>query len=188
MATTADFRNGMCIEYNGKLYQIIEFQHVQPGRGGAFVRTKLRGLESGKVIDNTFNAGVKITEVRVERRVYQYLYNDTSGYHVMNMENYEQIAIGKELIDSPQFLKEGVEVELLVKAEAEEVLSCEVPAFIEAEVTYTEPGVKGNTATNATKPATIDTGAEIRVPLFIDQGDFIKVDTRTSSYSERVKK
>lgn len=188
MITTADFKNGMCIEYNNKLFQIIEFQHVQPGRGGAFVRTKLRSLDNGKVLENTFNAGVKIQDVRVERREYQFLYDDPSGYHFMNMDDFEQIAIQKEKIDAPQFLKEGIMVELLVRAESEEVLSCELPAFIEAEITYTEPGVKGNTATNTFKPATIDTGAEVKVPLFINQGDFIKVDTRSSTYSERVKK
>jgi elongation factor P len=188
MATTADFRNGMCIEFNDKLYQIVEFQHVQPGRGSAFVRTKLRSLENGKLIDNTFNSGVKITEVRIERREYQFLYNDTEGYNFMNNENFEQISIPVGLIDSPQFLKEGMNVEMLVRAENEQVLTCELPAFIEADVTYTEPGVKGNTATNASKPAKIETGAEIRVPLFVNEGDRIKVDTRTSSYVERVKK
>lgn len=187
MITTADFRNGLCIEYNGKLFQIIEFQHVKPGKGAAFVRTKLRSLENGKVLDNTFNAGVKINDVRIERRKYQFLYKDSEGYHVMNTENYEQTMIQEGIIDSPQFLQEAMEVEILVRAETEELLSCEIPPFIEAEITYTEPGVKGNTATNATKPATIDTGAEIKVPLFINQGDRIKVDTRTSSYSERVK-
>ncbi len=188
MATTADFRNGMCIEFNDKLYQIVEFQHVQPGRGSAFVRTKLRSLDNGKLIDNTFNSGVKITEVRIERREYQFLYNDAEGYNFMNNENYEQISIPVGLIDSPQFLKEGMNVEMLVRAENEQVLTCELPAFIEADITYTEPGVKGNTATNASKPAKIETGAEIRVPLFVNEGDRIKVDTRTSSYVERVKK
>ena len=187
MATTADFRNGLCIEKDGKLFQIVEFQHVKPGKGPAFVRTKLRNLDNGRLIDHTWTAGIKITTVRIERRKYQYLYNDDMGYHIMNTETYEQTAVQKELIDSPQFLKEGMEVEAMVKAEDETFLGVELPSFIEAEVTYTEPGVKGNTATNAMKPATIETGAEIKVPLFINQGDKIKVDTRNSEYSERVK-
>lgn len=187
MANTADFRNGLCIEKDGKLFQIVEFQHVKPGKGPAFVRTKMRNLENGRLIDHTWTAGVKITTVRIERRKYQYLYNDDMGYHIMNNETFEQNAVPKELIDSPQFLKEGMEVEAMVKAEDETFLGVELPSFIEAEVTYTEPGIKGNTATNAMKPATIETGAEIKVPLFINQGDKIKVDTRTSEYSERVK-
>jgi elongation factor P len=187
MATTADFRNGLCIDYNGKLYQIVEFQHVKPGKGPAFVRTKLRNLENGRVVDNTFTAGIKIDVVRVERRKYQFLYNDDMGYNIMNAETFEQVSIPKELIDSPQFLREGMEVEATVRAGDETFLSCEVPAFIEAEITYTEPGIKGNTATNAMKPATIDTGAEVRVPLFINMGDKVKIDTRTGEYSERIK-
>ena len=187
MGTTADFRNGLCIEKEGKLFQIVEFQHVKPGKGPAFVRTKLKNLENGRTIDHTWTAGVKINEVRIERRKYQFLYNDEMGYHLMNTDNYEQVAVIKELIDSPQFLKEGMEVEAMVKAEDETFLGVELPAFIEAEITYTEPGIKGNTATNTLKPATIETGAEIRVPLFINQGDKIKVDTRTAEYYERVK-
>ena len=153
MATTADFRNGLCIEKDGKLFQIVEFQHVKPGKGPAFVRTKLKNLENGRTIDHTWTAGVKITEVRIERRKYQFLYNDEMGYHLMNMDNYEQVSVLKELIDSPQFLKEGMEVEAMVKAGDETFLGVEVPAFIEAEVTYTEPGIKGNTATNTMKQA-----------------------------------
>lgn len=188
MATTADFRNGLCINYNGKLYQIIEFQHVKPGKGPAFVRTKLRDLERGKVISNTFTAGVKIDPVRIERRSYQFLYKDDMGYNLMNSETFEQITIQKDLINSPHLLKDGMEVEALVKAEGDEVLGAELPQYVNYEITYTEPGVKGNTATNATKPAKIETGAEIRVPLFINVGDTVKVDTRTGDYNERVKK
>jgi elongation factor P len=187
MATTADFRNGLCIEFNHDIFQIVEFQHVKPGKGPAFVRTKLKSLTSGKVLDNTFTAGVKVNDVRIERRKYQFLYNDDMGFHFMNLDNYEQTAISKDLIDYPQFLKEGGEVEVLFHAEKELPLSVELPAYIEAEITYTEPGIKGDTATNTLKPATIDTGAEIRVPLFIEIGEKIKVDTRNGQYSERVK-
>jgi elongation factor P len=186
-ADTSDFRNGMCLNLDGKLVQIIEFQHVKPGKGAAFVRTKLRNMENGRVLDKTFNAGVKVTEVRLERRKYQYLYNDAMGYHVMNTETYEQAAIPESKINAPQFLKEGMEVEILVNADSEEYLACELPPFIEVEITYAEPGVKGNTATNATKLANVETGAEIRVPLFISEGDIVKVDTRTGDYSERIK-
>ncbi len=188
MATTSDFRNGLCLKHNGKLFQIIEFQHVKPGKGPAFVRTKMRNLDNGKVIDNTFTAGIKIETVRIERRTYQFLYKDDMGYNVMHTETFEQFAIKEEIINSPKFIKEGMEVEIMVHAETEDMLGCELPQYVEYEITYTEPGIKGNTATYATKPATIETGAEVRVPLFINQGDFIKVDTKAGTYSERVKK
>ncbi|MCB0409179.1 MAG: elongation factor P [Flavobacteriales bacterium] len=187
MATTADIKNGLCIKFNDALYTVVEFQHVKPGKGPAFVRTKLKNLTTGKVIDNTFSAGHKIEPVRVERRKYQYLYNDEMGYHFMNQENYEQISIMEDLIDAPKFLKEGEIVEIVVHAEEESPLLCELPAYVEMEITYTEPGLKGDTATNAMKPATIETGAEVRVPLFINEGDRIKLDPRTGAYSERVK-
>ncbi len=187
MATTADFKNGLCIKYNNDLYQIIEFQHVKPGKGPAFVRTKLKSLTSGKIIDNTFNSGVKIDIVRIENRTYQYLYNDDSGYHFMNTENYEQTFLPKEMINAPQFLKEGNSVDIMFHADEERALSCDLPPFVEMEITYTEPGIKGDTATNTTKPAKIETGAEIKVPLFINEGDKVKIDTRTGAYSERVK-
>lgn len=187
MATTADFRNGLCLEFNNDLFQIVEFQHVKPGKGPAFVRTKIKSLTTGRVLDNTFTAGVKINDVRIERRKFQYLYNDDTGYHFMNTETFEQINLPKTLIDNPQYLKEGGEVEIMFHAQEERALSCELPAFIETEVTYTEPGVKGDTATNSMKLATIATGAEIKVPLFINTGDKIKVDTRSGSYSERLK-
>lgn len=186
--TTSDIRNGLCIKYNGGLWTIVEFLHVKPGKGPAFVRTKLKNLENGKVVDNTFNAGVKIETVRIETRDYQYLYNDDMGYHFMNSETYEQVAIEKNLISAPQFLKDGLICQVMFHAEEEVVLNCDLPNNIEVEITYTEPGVKGDTATNAMKPATVDTGAEIRVPLFINQGDWVKIDTRTGAYSERVKK
>lgn len=187
MATTADFRNGLCIEFNNDLYQIVEFQHVKPGKGGAFVRTKLKSLTTGKVMENTFNSGVKITTARIERKSVQFLYSDDTGYHFMDNQTYEQLALNKELIDNPTLLKEGQEVEILVHAETEKPLACELPPFVELEVTYTEPGVRGDTATNVTKPATVETGAEIPVPIFINIGEKIKIDTRTNAYVERVK-
>lgn len=187
MATTADFRNGLSIEFNNDLYTIVEFQHVKPGKGGAFVRTKLKSLTTGKVIENTFNAGVKITTARIERRPHQYLYKDDMGYHFMDSNTFEQIMIEEDKINAPEFLADGQEVEIIVHDETETVLGCELPAFVELTVTYTEPGVKGDTATNASKPATLETGAVVQVPLFIDQDERIRVDTRTKSYYERVK-
>ncbi len=188
MATTADFRNGLCIEFNNDLYTIVEFQHVKPGKGPAFVRTKLKNLKTGKVLPNTFTSGVKIDVARVERRAYQYLYRDGDLYHFMNNETFEQTYIEEGLINAPQFLKEGNSVEIVFHADTETALTCELPPFVELAITYTEPGEKGNTATNALKPATVETGAEVRVPLFIDNGEIIKVDTRDGSYAERVKK
>ncbi len=188
MATTADFRNGMCIEYNGQLYFIVEFLHVKPGKGPAFVRTKLKNVKTGKVIENTFNSGVRVEEARVERRPYQYLYKDDMGYNFMNNETYEQIPIDESLLSSPELLKEGESVEVVVHAETETVLAVDMPAFMTYEITYTEPGVRGDTSsTNSLKPATIETGATIMVPLFVNQGDKIKVDTRDKSYVERIK-
>lgn len=187
MASTADFKNGLCLEYNNGLYMITEFQHVKPGKGPAFVRTKLKNIKTGKVLDNTFTAGHKIVTARVERRAHQYLYKDDIGYHFMDNESFEQIAIPKELINAPQLMKDGQEVDILFHAETETALICELPAYVELTITYTEPGIRGDTATNATKAATLETGAEIQVPLFINQDDRIKVDTRTNSYGERVK-
>lgn len=187
MASTADFKNGLCIEFNGNLWSIIEFQHVKPGKGGAFVRTKLRNLKTGKVLPHTFNAGIKITTVRVERRKYQYLYNDGDSYHFMNAETFEQTFIPKEILDAADLMKEGQMADILFHVDTETALSCDLPAYVTLEVTYTEPGEKGNTATNVMKNATVETGANIKVPLFINTGDKIKVDTRSHEYSERVK-
>ena len=187
MADTSDFRNGLIIEFNGNLFTIVEFQHVKPGKGAAFVRTKLKNLKTGKVLPNTFTAGVKINIQRVERRSYQYLYNDGESYHFMNQETFDQIPLGKELISAPDFLKEGQEVEITYHAESESYLACELPAYVVLEITYTEPGERGNTATNVMKDATVETGANVKVPLFINTGDKIKVDTRSGEYSERVK-
>jgi elongation factor P len=187
MATTSDIRNGLCIEFNNDIYSIVEFQHVKPGKGNAFVRTKLKSLTNGKVVDYTFTAGHKIATVRVERRKYQYLYKDDMGYHFMNNETFEQVTIQEAMIEVPSLLKEGSEIEILFHAAEEIPLSVDMPQYIIAEVTYTEPGVRGDTATNTLKAATIETGAKIKVPLFINQGDKIKIDTRKSAYVERVK-
>lgn len=188
MASTADFRNGLCLILNGELYTIIQFQHVKPGKGGAFVRTKLRNLKTGKIIDNTFNAGVKIDLARVERRPYQYLYTDDLGFHFMHRETYDQISLNPDLIENQDLMKEGQEVEIVFHADTETPLSCELPPFVCLEVTYTERGLKGDTSSStALKPATLETGAIIMVPLFINQGDKLKVDTRDRSYYERLK-
>lgn len=187
MATTSDFRNGLVINFNGDLYTIVEFQHVKPGKGAAFVRTKLKNIKTGKVLPNTFNAGVKIDVQRVERRAYQFLYKDGEDYHFMNTENFEQTFIPENIIDAPQFLKEGATADIIFHAETETPLLCELPANVELKVDYTEPGEKGNTATNTFKEATMDTGAIVKVPLFINTGEMIKVDTRTGTYVERVK-
>ena len=187
MATTSDFKNGLCIEFNNDLFTIVEFQHVKPGKGPAFVRTKLKSLKTGKVLPNTFNAGVKINIARVERRQYQYLFKNDLGYHFMNLETFEQTFINEDIISAPAFLKDGLEVEILFHADTETPLSCDMPAYVVLEITYTEPGEKGNTATNTFKDATVETGAIVKVPLFINEGEKIKVDTRTGEYSERVK-
>jgi elongation factor P len=187
MATTADIKNGMVIKYNDDLYSIIEFLHVKPGKGPAFVRTKLRSLTSGKVIDNTFNSGVNIYPVRVVRRKYQFIYKDEFGYNFMDQESFEQILLGDNLCVMADLMKEGQEVEILINTEHDAALSCELPPFVELKVTYTEPGVRGDTANSPKKPATVETGATITVPIFIEQDEVIKVDTRTYSYAERVK-
>lgn len=187
MASTADIRNGLCIDFNGELFVITEFQHVKPGKGAAFVRTKMKNLRTGKVLSNTFPSGSKINIQRVERRPYQYLYKEETDYHFMHVNTFEQVSIPEEIINAPQFLKEGQEVEIVFHADTESPLNCELPPFVELLVTYTEPGVKGDTATNTLKPATVETGAQVNIPLFVSEGEKIKVDTRTGDYSERVK-
>jgi elongation factor P len=187
MASTADFRNGLVIEFNDDLYTIVQFQHVKPGKGPAFVRTKLRSIRTGRVIDNTFSSGTKVNLARVERRPYQYLYKDDMGFYFMHIETYEQIHVQEELIDNPEFLKEGENVEVVVHADTETVLSVELPQFVIMEVIYSEPGLRGDTATNTLKPAKISTGSTIMVPLFINEGDRIKIDTRSKTYIERAK-
>jgi elongation factor P len=188
MATTSDFKNGLCIEFNDDLFTIVNFQHVKPGKGPAFVRTRLKSLTSGKIIENTFSAGVKINIARVERRPYQFLYNDELGYHFMHLETFEQITIEPSLIEAPELMLEGQSVEIVYHADTDTPLACDMPPFVVMEVTYTEPGVRGDTSsTSSLKPATVQTGAIINVPLFINQGDKIKVDTRSKTYAERVK-
>jgi elongation factor P len=187
MASTSDIRNGLCIKFNHDIYKIIEFLHVKPGKGPAFGRTKLRSLTNGKVLDNTFSAGHKIEEVRVETHTYQYLYAEGNLFHFMNNDSFEQITLDKKILDAPDLLKEGTNVMVQVNTETDMPLSVDMPASIILEVTYAEPGVKGNTATNATKSATVETGATINVPLFINEGDKIKIDTASSAYMERVK-
>lgn len=188
MATTADIKNGLVIEFNNDLFTIVDFQHVKPGKGPAFVRTKLKNVKTGKVIDNTFSSGHKIDIQRIERRPYQFLYKDDLGYHFMNMETYDQVPIAEDMISAPELLKEGQDVEILYHTQSESFLLCELPPFVALEVTYTEPGVRGDSSsTNSQKPATLETGATVYVPLFINTGEKIKVDTRTKTYSERVK-
>ena len=187
MAITADFRNALCIDMDGQYFFIVEILNPKPGKGAAFVRTKLKNVTTGRVLEKTFNSGVKVDEVRIERRPFQYLYQDDMGYNFMNTETFEQFPIPGEQIEGVQFLKEGDEVEVQIHAESGTILTAEMPMHVVLEVTYTEPGVKGDTATNALKPATVETGAEVRVPLFVDTGEKIKVNTRDGSYVERVR-
>ena len=187
MASTSDIRKGLCIKHSNDIYKIIEFLHVKPGKGPAFVRTKLKSVTTGKVIDNTFPSGHKIEDIRVETNKYQFLYNDSEEYHFMNTDDYNQIIVNKKNIDSPNFLKESEMVTISINTEDGMPLSVDMPASVILDVTHTEPGVKGNTATNATKPATLETGAKINVPLFINEGDKIKVDPENGNYIERVK-
>ena len=187
MATTADIKNGLCIQHNHAPYQIIEFLHVKPGKGNAFVRTKMRNLNDGRVLEHTFPSGTKLDVVRMEYRNYQYMYNDVDGYNFMNMETYEQITLAKSVINAPQFIKDGMECIILWHADEDRPVSCEIPGTVVLEVTYTEPGMKGNTATNTLKPATVETGAEVRVPLFIENGEKIVVNTADGTYKERAK-
>ncbi|MAS31173.1 MAG: elongation factor P [Flavobacteriaceae bacterium] len=187
MISTSDIKKGLCIKYSNDIYKIIEFLHVKPGKGPAFVRTKLKSVTSGKVIDNTFPAGHKIDDIRVENRKYQYLYNDGSTFHFMNTDDYNQIEVQIEQIEGSEFLKEGTVVTIIINTEDFNILSVEIPQSVILEVTSSEPGVKGNTATNATKPAVLETGVEVNVPLFINEGDKIKVDTEKGAYVERIK-
>ena len=187
MATTSDIRNGLCIKYNNDIYKVTEFLHVKPGKGPAFVRTKLKSVTNGKVIDNTFPAGRKIEDVRVETHKFQYLYNEGETFHFMNNEDYTKIELQKSVLDAPDLMKEGETVTIIINSEDNMPLSVDMPASVILEVTHTEPGVKGNTATNATKPATVESGATVNVPLFINEGDKIKVETTKGTYQERIK-
>lgn len=187
MADTSDFRNGLIIKFKHGLYTITEFQHVKPGKGGAFVRTKLKNLQNGKVLDNTFRAGESVDVVRVERKKYQFLYRDGDDLVLMDNDTYEQFNLHKDYFaGQDQFLKESEEVELLLD-DSDKIITVEIPIFVQLEVTETEPGFKGDTATNVLKPATLETGAVISVPIFVNIGDVLKVDTRGGNYVERVK-
>jgi elongation factor P len=186
MADTSDFRTGLIIRFKNDLYSIIDFQHVKPGKGGAFVRSTLKNLRTGKVLDNTFRAGEGVDVVRVERRKFQYLYSEGEFLICMDKETYEQINVPTEYFGKGVgFLKEGEEVDILFNGS--EIINVEIPIFVSLKVIETEPGFKGDTATGATKPAKLETGAYISVPLFINEGDILKVDTRTGEYVERVK-
>lgn len=186
MADTSDFRNGLIIKFKNDLYTIIEFQHVKPGKGGAFVRTTLKNLRTGRVLDNTFRSGESVEVVRVERRKFQYLYREGDFLVCMDNDTYEQINVPIEYFgDGVIYLKEGTEVEILFNGD--EIINVEIPIFINLKVVETEPGFRGDTATNANKPARMETGATINVPLFVNENDVLKVDTRTGEYVERVK-
>lgn len=187
MASISEIKNGVCIELNGDLWQIIEFLHVKPGKGQAFVRSKMKSLTTGKNLEHTFQLSTKIVTARIERSEAQFLYKDDQGYNFMNNENFEQVSLPEFVIDSPDFLREGDTVDVLTHAETEKIIAVEVPQFVIMEVTYTEPGVKGNTATNVTKPATVESGAVVNVPIFVNQGDKIKIDTKERAYVERAK-
>ncbi len=185
MADTSDFRNGMVLDYEGTYYLIVEFQHVKPGKGGAFVRTKLKNVQTGSVIDRTFRAGEKLTEARLERTSFQYLYSDASSYHFMNTETFDQLTIPAERVEAEKgYLKENLKVVMLMNGD--EPISLEVPTFVELSVRDTDPGVRGDTASGGSKPATLETGLVVQVPLFIHVGDVLKIDTRTGQYVERM--
>jgi elongation factor P len=186
MATTNDLKNGMVLNLDGQLWSIVEFQHVKPGKGPAFVRTKLKNVESNKTVDKTFNAGTKVETATVDRRTMQYLYNDGTSYVFMDVQSYDQLEISPETVgNAKNFLLENQDV--IVATNDGRVLFIELPASVELEITFTEPGLAGDSATGRTKPATLETGHEIQVPLFINQGEKVKVDTRDSSYLGRVK-
>ena len=186
MANTADFKNGLCIKHNNDIWKIESFQHVKPGKGPAFVRTKIRNLNTGRILENTFTSGVKIEIIRIENRSSQFLYKDGDSYHFMDKNTFEQLAIQKELINAPDYLKEGNNAEIIFYTDENRPISCNLPANVILQVKSTEPGEKGNTATNALKPAILETGAKVNVPLFINEDDNIKVDTSNGQYLERV--
>ena len=187
MINAQDIKKGTCIRMDGKLYFCIDFLHVKPGKGNTFMRTTLKDVVDGYVLERRFNIGEKLEDVRVERRSHQYLYQEGEDYIFMNNETFDQHPIAKELITGVDYLKESMDVEVVVDASTETVLYAELPTKVVLQVSYTEPGVKGDTATNTLKPATLETGAEIRVPLFINEGEFVEVDTRDGSYVGRVK-
>lgn len=185
MADTSDFRNGMIIKYKDDLYKIVDFLHVKPGKGGAFVRTTLKNIFTGQQIENTFRAGEKVEEVRIIAKQMQYLYNENDLYYFMDNDTYEQIPVSKGILgENLRFLKENQQVKILFNDE--KPIDSEMPIHVELEVTDTDPGIRGDTATGGSKPATVETGYTVQVPLFIDEGDILKIDTRTGEYVERV--
>ena len=187
MIKSQDIKKGTCIRMDGKLYFCIDFLHVKPGKGNTIMRTTLKDVVSGRVLEKRFNIGEALEDVRVERRQYQYLYQEGEDYIFMNQETYDQIPIGKDLITGVDFMKESDVVEVVSDADTNTILFAEMPVKTVLRITHSEPGIKGDTATNATKPATLETGVEVRVPLFVNEGDLIQVDTRDGSYLQRVK-
>lgn len=183
--STADFKNGMCIEYNGKLWTIVEFQHVKPGKGGAFVRTKLRDVRTGRIVDNTFNAGTKFDSVRMETRKMQYLYNDGADFNFMDNNTYEQLALSADIVgDVAKWLKENDDVS--IQYAGDELIGIEPAMFVELAVSETEPGFKGDTVQGSTKPATLETGAVVNVPMYVEIGDVLQIDTRDGRFVKRM--
>ncbi len=187
MINAQDVKNGTCFRENGRLYFVIEFLHVKPGKGNTFMRVKYKDVVDGRVLEKRFNIGEKLEDVRVERRQYQYIYKEDDSYIFMDQETYEQVPIEKSKIIGVDFLKEGFVVDVVFDTSTDTILLAELPVKVELQITYTEPGIKGDTATNTLKPATVETGAEVRVPLFIENGETIRVDTRDGSYIERVR-
>ena len=187
MASTADISRGLIIKLDGSLYKVIEFGENKTARAAAKVWAKLSGVDNKRSIEKTWNSGDSIFPVRVERKEYQYLYKDDTGYSFMDNETFEQVTVGEELVDAPQFLKEGQMVSVLFNTETETPMSVELPDKIEVLVTYSEPGLRGDTATRTLKPATVETGATVNVPLFVNEGEMIRINTKTGEYVERVK-
>lgn len=187
MINSQDIKNGTCIRIDGQLYFVIEFLHVKPGKGNTFMRTTLKNVVDGRVLERRFNIGEKLEDVRVERRPYQFLYKEGDDYIFMNQETFEQHPIAHNLINGVDFLLEGMTLEVVSDATTETVLYADMPIKVQQKITYSEPGIKGDTATNATKTATVESGATVRVPLFINEGETIEIDTRDSSYVGRVK-
>lgn len=186
MASTTDFRNGLVIKFDGDLYTMVEFQHVKPGKGGAFVRTRLKNIKTGRVIDHTFRSGEKVEDVRLEKKPMQYLYGSEDEFVFMDNNTYDQISCPENVIgEASRFIKEGMNVEILFHGK--EPIGVDLPIFVELEITKTDPGIRGDTASGGSKPATLETGFVIQVPLFLEEGEKVKVDTRSGSYVERVK-
>ena len=187
MATTADISRGMIVKLDGSLYSVVEFGENKTARAAAKVWARLKGVDNNRTIEKTWNSGDTIFPVRVEKRTYQFLYKDDTGYNFMNTETFEQVTLQEEMVDAPQFLKEGQEVGVLINTETDQPMSVELPDKIVVKVTYSEPGVRGDTATRTLKPARVETGATVNVPLFVNEGELIRVNTKTGEYVERVK-